>query len=276
MTKQERIKAALVAGAEAREMGKPEEPPKGLSTLEYASWRIGWSGTAPADLDFEMIDIGDTGQPVRVQKLTEEENHTVTSRINDGGVYKGLQKLRQQFQNEHKHQPGEEAWFVFTNPEPRHATILREFVEQHRATVEALATERGRSGKAYTFRAHYARAALGLMQKSQFTRPADRTHAVPTEWLVEAGWTPTKTEGKAGNAYRPYWGRDGRKGRINVTATADGWRIMFTNADNERFFPFQNFSNAAAAYAHVHMNVNLEEPRPPLLPAPEPEDWIAT
>jgi hypothetical protein len=273
-TKQERIKAALAAGAEARELGKPEEPPKGLNTLEYASWRIGWEKAAPLDLDFEMLDIGDTGEPVRVRKFTEEGIHTVTSRINDGGVYKGLQKLRQQFHAEHEHQPGEGAWFVFTDPEPRHATILREFVEQHRATVEALAAERGRSGKAYTTRAHYARAALGLMQKSQFTRPADRTHAVSREWLVEAGWTPVKDREKEGNAYRPYWNKAGAEGKVNVfAAPGGGWQVMFTSAKGARQFPWSPFPTATAAYFAVHMfdKISLEE-RHPLLT----EDWIAT
>jgi hypothetical protein len=274
MTKQERIKAALVAGAEARELGKPEEPPKGLSTLEYASWRIGWSGTAPVDLDFEMIDIGDTGQPVRVRKFTEEEIHTVTSRINDGGVYKGLQKLRQQFHAEHKHRPGEGAYFVFTDPEPRHVPILRAFVEQHRATVEALAAERGSNGKAHTNRSVIASAALGLLKKPQYVPPADRTHAVSKEWLIEAGWTPTKTEGKEGNAYRPYWNKAGAKGKVNVYAAPGGdWKVMFTSAEGIRQFPWSPFPTAAAAYSAVHMfdKISLDEPRPLLT-----EDWIAT
>lgn len=43
------------------------------------------------------------------------------------------------------------------------------------------------------------------MQKSQFTRPVDRTHAVSREWLVEAGWAPVKDPDKKGNAYRAYW-----------------------------------------------------------------------
>jgi hypothetical protein len=272
MTKTERIKMALVAGAEAREMGKPEEPPKGLSTLEYSSWRMGWEGAAPVELDFEMVD----GQPVHFIKLPEEEEHSFSRYgYHVDPVYRELRALHKKFHNEHKHQPGEGTWFVFMHPQPEHAPILRDFVARHREHLEEMAAERARNGKALTTRSTYALAALGCIKKSQFTRPMDRTHAVTKEWLVEAGWTPTKDVTKKGNAHRPYWRRsDGKRGRVTVfAAQGGGWQIQLF-IDGAPHYPFQPFPTAAAAYSNAHMHLNLEEPRP-ALPAPEPEDWIA-
>jgi hypothetical protein len=277
-TKQDRIKMALVAGAEAREMGKPEEPPKGLNTLEYASWRIGWEKSVPVDLDFQMIDIGDTGDPVRVDKLTEEEKQyweSYTGGRHGDPVERELRAMFGRFRSEHKHQPGEGAWFVFMHPQPEHAPILRDFVERHRDHLEAMAAERGRNGKVVTTRATYALAALGRIKTPQFTRPVDRTSAVTKEWLVEAGWTPTKDVTKKGNAHRPYWRRhDGKQGRVTVfAAQGGGWQIQLF-IDGAPHYPWQTFPTAAAAYSTAHMHLNLEEPRS-TLPAPEPEDWIA-
>jgi hypothetical protein len=246
-TKTERIKAACIAGAEAAKAGQPEEPPKGLTPHEIASWRMGWEGVVTmespepepepeleeAERQYEEFDIGDGFGPVRVPILTEEEKRRCEEMAADRfpsrphyHVERELRELFKRFQSEHKRQPGEGSWFVFTNPEPRHAPILREFVDRNRAELETIAAERG---KAYTFRAHYARAALGLMQKSQTPRqPVDRTHAVPNEWLIEAGWTPVKDPDKKGNAYRPYWNKAGAKGKVNVFAAAGGgWQVMF-------------------------------------------------
>ena len=157
-TKTERIKAACIAGAEAAKAGLPEEPPKGLTPHQIASWRMGWEGVATmeslqpepapeapdeqAERQYEEIDIDGSG-PVRVPILTEEEKRYYAAYSSNrfdyiqDPVYRELRAMHKKFQNEHKHQPGEGAWFVFMHPQPEHAPILRDFEhEAQMATVE--------------------------------------------------------------------------------------------------------------------------------------------
>jgi hypothetical protein len=253
MSNTERIKAACIAGAKACEAGLPEEPPKGLSSLEYASWRIGYAGTAK----FEEPEPDDEPELPNTNWRTSHHYEIVQQ----------IREMKKRFEREHKRQPGEGGWVVLMHPAPKHAAEVRAFVERYHCELEEIAEERGRNGKALTVRATYALAILGRIKKPQFTSSVDRTHAVTTEWLVEAGWTPVKDKSKTGNAWRAFWTADGRQGRVNVFASPDGWKVRFAVGDSQHYAP-ETFRTAAAAYTAVHMHVNLE---PPALE----EDWRA-
>jgi hypothetical protein len=251
MTKQEKIKAACRAGADAAAAGLPEEPPKGLGSLEIAAWRMGYEGAVDLERATDLVPVAPEPRPGWLRPDLQN-------------VDDQLRYLHNSVRRGHVRQREEGGWFLLC---PAQQTPeMKAFVEQYRPQLEEIAQRHPSTASCR------ARAALGTMKKSQWNPLVNREHAVTKEWLIAAGWTPVKDSSKRGNASRKYWRkRDNRGGRVNVFATADGWKIGCFIDDAQQYLP-QCFPTAPAAYAFVHMNFHLD---PPAIEPPAIEDWTA-